>query len=311
MLKSIVFAAALVAAAWSACAQTTVTLTPAADDWSLTEVSVVKNLPGPALWKVIKGDKVVWLIGDARIDATKTWDSARIDRILSDAEGLYLPPAPKFSLLALYAVMSGKDLPGKRTLRDVLPPAEYARWTQLARTYEIDTRDIEKDRPLWAAVRFLDAVSTKKGFSSQAITQHLTLVAKRHKVKVARISRMETRALVKQTNAIDEAEGRRCLAVMLDLTDYMVATTAAQTDAWASGDVEALKAILRAQPKADCHEALGGQLRAQWTADTLRLVDTAMQGTRRSVLLLPMSMLLDERLVNELRAQGYQVRTPG
>lgn len=91
----------------------------------------------------------------------------------------------------------------------------------------------------------------------------------------------------------------------------MVATTGAQTDAWASGDVDALKAILRAQPKADCHEALGGQLRGQWTADTLRLVNTAMQGTRRSVLLLPMPMLLDERLVNELRAQGYQVRTPG
>ncbi|WP_298332532.1 TraB/GumN family protein [Asticcacaulis sp.] len=311
MLKSIVFAAALVAAAGSACAQTSVTLTPAADDWALTEVSVVKNLPGPALWKVIKDDKVVWLIGDLRIDATKTWDSARIDRILSDAEGLYLPPAPKFGLLALYAVMSGKDLPGSQTLRDVLPPAEYARWAQLARTYEIDTRDIEKDRPLWAGVRFLDAVSTKKGFSSQAISQHLTQVAKRHKVKVARISRMETRALVKQTNAIDEAEGRRCLSGMLDLTEYMVATTAAQTDAWANGEVGGLKAILRAQPKADCHEALGGQLRAKWTADTLRMVDTAMQGTRRSVLLLPVPLLLDERLVNELRAQGYQVRTPG
>ncbi|MDC7683799.1 TraB/GumN family protein [Asticcacaulis sp. BYS171W] len=308
MLKTVIISLSLLAAV-PACAQTAGTANP--EDWGLTEVAVTKDLPGPALWRVTKGDKIVWIIGTTTIQGKAAWDSARIDRILSDAETLYLPPAAVGGISVVYSVMKDKDLPGKTRLKDVVSAAEYARFVETARRHGIKTADIEKDKPLWAGLRLSMAVSKKYDYSSSSVINQLTKTAKKHKVKVRRVATYEIKPLLSQVNGIDAAEARRCLTASLDTIDYQTKNVPIATSAWVGGDVARLKPILNQYPKGDCLDALGDDLTARSVADTVGTIEKAMTGARRSVLILPMHALTgDDRLIGELRRRGFTVREP-
>ncbi|MFT3997050.1 MAG: TraB/GumN family protein [Asticcacaulis sp.] len=280
-------------------------------DWSTTEVSVVKRIPGPALWRVVKDDKVVWIITSTQIETSASWDSRRIENILTGAETLYTPPVATGGITLIWRLMKDKDLPGKTTLKDVLPPDEYSRFQETARRHGVKTGDIEKDKPLWAGMRLSTKVNEARGYSTDGVVGRLSKAAKKKKVKIRAVADYEAKPLLARINAIDETEGRRCLTLSLDGIDYAVKTTHTATQAWAEGDVARLKSVLRAKPKADCLEALGADLTTRSTHDAISVVEKAMKGARRSVLILPAGMLLlDDRLVSELRARGYQVREP-
>ncbi|ESQ77515.1 TraB/GumN family protein [Asticcacaulis sp. YBE204] len=303
MLRAVIVSLSLLAAV-PACAQTDA-------DWDLTEVSVAKQLPGPALWRVTKGDKIVWIIGTTTIQSKVAWDSARIDRILSDAETLYLPPAAVGGVSIIYRVMKDKDLPGKTRLKDVVSEVEYARFRETAQKHGIKTSDMEKDKPLWAGMRLSMAVNNKYGYASSPIEKQLTRTARKHKVKIQRVATYEVKPLLVQVNGIDVAESRRCLIASLNGIDYATKTTPGITTAWVSGDVARLKPLLRGQPKDACLDALGEDLTSRSTADTVGAIEKAMTGARRSVLIMPLGALLsNDKLIGELRQRGFTVREP-
>ncbi|WP_343685286.1 TraB/GumN family protein [Asticcacaulis sp.] len=279
--------------------------------WSTTDVTVVKRLPGPALWKVVRDDKVVWIIGSAQIEGKAGWDSTRIENILTGAETLYTPPTASGGVSLIFRLMKDKDLPGRTTLKDVLPEAEYARFQVTARRYGIKTNDIEKDKPLWAGMRLSMKINQKYGYSSSAVVDRLSKVAKKKKVKVRAVASYEAKPLLNQIAAIDAEESRRCLTMTLDSLDYDIPNVPIVTKAWAAGDVTRLKPIWRNGPEGDCLQGLGADLSARVSGDTIAVIEKAMSGSKRSVLILPMGMLInDDWLVSGLRARGYQVREP-
>jgi uncharacterized protein YbaP (TraB family) len=211
----------------------------------------------------------------------------------------------------VYKVVKAKDLPGKQTLRDVLSPAEYARFRQVADTNGIKTADIEKDKPIWAGWRLLAAIHKKHGFVSGQIKRDLGKYAKKHKVKVRHAALYKVRPLLDQIIAMSDEDSRKCLNGSLTGIDYMTRTMAAQTAAWTTGDVARLTQIEAGRPVDTCLTAMASDLDARSKADTIHAIESAMTGTKRSVLILSVRSLVgDSALFSELRQRGFTVSEP-
>lgn len=286
------------------------TETPADTDWGLTEVAVVKDLPVPALWKVVKDDKIVWIIGDIRLKKGVPWNHGRVERIVGGAETLYLPPRVTGGLLDVYKAAKGSELPGKQTLRDVLSAEEYQRFRAVADRYGVDTTKIERSKPMWAGWRLRQAVDARQGFVAGQTVRDLTAYAKAHKVKVRPVAVYKARAALNESINASNEQSRACMMSTLDSLDYTMAAMEAQTNAWTMGDVPQLAKIVAGRPKANCPSTVVKELSARSTTDTAAVIEQAMTGSKRNVLVLNIDMLLDENLGAELRRRGFTVAAP-
>ncbi|MGH8255337.1 MAG: TraB/GumN family protein [Steroidobacteraceae bacterium] len=128
---------------------------------TLAEVEVLGEQPGPGLWKVTKGDHVLWLLGTLdHVPRRMQWHSRAVESALADSQEL-LAGGPAVSahvgpilLLRLYLQWRGmqKD-PDRTRLQDWLPAPLYARFETLKDRYDARDRRIEKLRPPFAALR--------------------------------------------------------------------------------------------------------------------------------------------------------------
>jgi flavin-binding protein dodecin len=134
----------------------------------LTEVVVTGRYPGPPLWKVSKGDHVLWILPLVDMYPKKMqWESARVERLLASSQGyIHRPrissgiqasnPLLLFSGLGLYSKMA--YLPGKKTLANVLPPDLYRRFRALKSRYFRFDASIDRRSVGYAAQTMKDAI---------------------------------------------------------------------------------------------------------------------------------------------------------
>ncbi len=101
-------------------------------------VLVTGEQPGPGLWKVSKGDHVLWILGAwSPLPAGMTWRSKQADELIAQSQEVLTTPRPSVELgffrrLTLLPSLIGvrKNADGDK-LEDVLPPDLYARWQVL------------------------------------------------------------------------------------------------------------------------------------------------------------------------------------
>lgn len=280
------------------------------EDWQTTEVTITKKISGPALWKVIKDDKIIWIIGLSPINSNTSWDRSRITRILSTAETLYLPLSATIGLGDLSKLMKGKDLPGKQTLKDVLSQEEYERFRRTADHYKINTKDMEKDKPLWAGWRLEQAILKKIRFSETQIGD-LRKIASKNKVKIRTLSVLKAKPILDKLLSVDMDESKNCLDTQISTLDYVAKVKDQQTIAWVNGDVATLKIIENNMPKTQCLIALSNDIEDKTTLDTIEKIDAAMKVTKRSVIILPVRNLVKNKdLIDELKQRNYRIVEP-
>ncbi|MFT3997604.1 MAG: TraB/GumN family protein, partial [Asticcacaulis sp.] len=142
-------------------------------DWNIDEVTVVRSSTGPALWRVVKDDHVVWIIGFAEIKRGTKWNSARIDRIVSGAQRLYLPPAIVYASTP-HALTA---LPEGQTLRDVVSPEDYARVEALIKTHHLNRSLILRSQPFWAGQTLNAELIGRTGLTDKGVIERLRVVA--------------------------------------------------------------------------------------------------------------------------------------
>jgi hypothetical protein len=120
------------------------------------QILVVGQKPGPGMWKVSKGDHVLWIFGTySPLPVKMEWRSHEVDAVIKRSQEYLAPPGSKLDLpifataLALPQLIGIKKNPNDATLRDVLPPEVYARWLPLKAKYL--PKNKERDRPLIVA----------------------------------------------------------------------------------------------------------------------------------------------------------------
>lgn len=125
----------------------------------------------PQLWKVSKGENVLWLVGDRAAPAGSTWRMDEIEARLAESKLLQLPGIAHASpdiglfraLTLIRSVFRAAKNPDGQTLEDVLSAETYARWRALKTTYARRDNDIEKWRPSIALAKLEDKIADKLG----------------------------------------------------------------------------------------------------------------------------------------------------
>lgn len=220
----------------------------------LDTVVVTGGDPIPRLWKVSKGDHVLWLAGNSWLRAGRVWRSDQVDAHVAESQVVIYPghvdARPDVSIFKMVtlipATLKAAKNPDGKTLKDVLPPEVYARWRVLKTTYVGRDDDIERWRPS-IAIGMLESKVGKKMESSPYWPRPVAMgpplmsvvvkAAKKHKVKTRtmptverRVQMKNVREIIKSAHHIDLGDGlcfAQSLGYLEQLIEYVKQRTAA------------------------------------------------------------------------------------
>ena len=310
---------------------------PVAGDGVLNEVVVTGEQPGPAMWKVSKGDHTMWIMGTvAPVPAKITWRSKQVETIIGESGEILGNTSVRaganigvFGALRLIpAAMRARNNPDGSTLRDALPADVYARYgAQYQRFYGKEPDPDDKFRPLFAADRLYHEALKKSGLKeADPVWPAVTKLAKEHKVRIRErqfeVPLHDPKGLIADLAKIPRDKEVACLSSTLDYIYRDLPNIKRRAAAWAVGDIATLRALPRAADRTDCLNALLDALQPRLGArieQTRSEVEADRRGIFAWMLLtydtsftaMPIDRLLDENgAIRSWRAAGYTVEEP-
>jgi hypothetical protein len=315
-------------------AATSTTPAPASSITTLQEVTVTGVVPGPGLWKVTRGDHVLWILGVVpTLPAGIEWRSTQVSQTIAASQTVLEVPNVKLKvdtnwfgkLFLLPTVYRAQRNPDGKTLHDILPPATYARWYYARQHYFGDDYSIERYRPIVAAWKLMKRAMKANGLRNDGeVTGTVAAMAKQHGVKVVK---PETTLEIKEPRqalkafAASNLDGIACLDVVLDAIGHELPNFRARANAWATGDIDTLRRLPEGAYRDTCRSAITGaafaralgidnlpmRIEGAWLA----AVDAALASNTQSFAVLPMHELLDpDGYLAALRAHGYTITAP-
>jgi hypothetical protein len=297
------------------------------------QVLLVGQRPGPGLWKVSKGEHVLWVLGIyTPLPQKMEWRSQEVEATLAQSQEYLAPPAAHAKvgffrgLTMLPGLIGIKKNPDGATLRDVLPPDVYARWLPLKAKYLGDNDSIERERPIFAADTLFSAGLKQAGLTrGMVVSTKLDAIIKQHKIKVT-----ETGIKLDMDGASDMMKDFKkssladaaCFDKTLARLETDIQAMRVRANAWAKGDIEAIQKLTYPDQENECNNAMLGaefvknragfqnikeRVRTAW-------LDSAEQsiGTNASTFaVLPLSNIIGaDSYLAALKAKGYQVDSP-
>jgi hypothetical protein len=309
---------------------------PAATDPTvqLQTIAVTGTQPGPGLWKVSNGEHVLWILGTVSpLPRDIEWKASDVDALIAQSQEVLTGPqleistnAGFFGTLALLPSLIGlRNNPDGAKLHDVLAPELYARWEALKQRYIGSGTRVEKWRPIFAALELYDAAMDKNRLTGAAYVRKSVLKsAKRAHVAITTPSVKfdidEPRTAIKEfkSHALDDTD---CMRRTLDRIDVDLTAMTARANAWATGDIAALRALPQSDQAAVCLAAISESSIARSRGMTdldVRLAqawfdaaNTALEHNQSTLALLPMRDLLESPgYLARLAQKGYQIEAP-
>ncbi len=300
----------------------------------LQEVVVSGQMPGPGLWKVSKDGHVMYVLGTLTpLPKRMEWNSLDVERRIHQSGVVLMPPSvamrPKGAALGglflLPSLVSVRNNPGKETLEEVLPPADYARWLALKARYLGRDRGVEKRRPFIAANELRAAALDEHDLSERNLVGKVVEdTAKRAKVPVVDptlvIELEDPRGAIKEFKA-SEIDDLDCFRRTLDQVEQDLGTLARRANAWALGDIAGLQALPYTDNARACTDVLmrtglaekrgladlPARVREKWLA----AAEKAIAEHPQSFAMLSMGLVTGPSgYLAALREKGYTVEAP-
>jgi hypothetical protein len=221
--------------------------------------------------------------------------------------------------------------PDELFLKDLVPPELHARWIVLRDKY-IDSysindeeKNIERWRPMFAALELYKKAIIASGLtSSSPVWGVVNDAAQKHKVKITQV-RLEPpikdpRAALSELRATRLAD-LDCFEKTIDRIETDIASMRIRANAWARGDIDAIRKLPVADQRAACEAAirdasflktLGAQnVLTQLETLWLNAAESALKNDRVALAILPITELLSPiGYLAKLRAKGYAVEEP-
>jgi uncharacterized protein YbaP (TraB family) len=298
---------------------------PAADQ--LEEIQVIGERPGPRLWKVTRGDHVLWLLGTLNhVPRKMIWRSSEVETALSQSQQV-LPSGPSvsasigpFAMIRLYFQWRGvqKD-PGRTALKDWLPPALYARFEVLKARFDPGDSRIEELRPAFAAYRLYEKAVDVAGLTGhdEAEKTVLKLAAKRHvPVNRAVLSVEDPSGALKEVSALPPSIEVSCLETTVTRLETDLPAMQQRAEAWAVGDVDRLRRLSFSDQREACMSAMSNSPRIKALFERAAAgwddaAETALKTNRVSFAMRPIyDLLAAGGPLAKFRAEGDTVEGP-
>lgn len=310
------------------------TTTPATEQTPATaeaaeEIVIIGEQPGPGLWKIYKGDHVLWLLGGySPLPKKLQWRSQQAETALTNSQEVILYPqanveAGFFSKLAALPSLIGlKKNPDGATLQEIVPEDIYARWLMLKEKYIGKDNAIEKERPIFAGSELLEQAQKKAGFENEdTVVARVQELAKKHKIKTTVPSvnfpiksPSKTIKNFKHTQLDDVA----CFSKMLEFLSKDLDNMRLRANAWATGDTAAFAELPITDHGGECFQTImnssfvaeegmkemPGKLEDEW----LNVIDNALTNNQSSFAIIGIGEILKKgSAVEKMKAKGYRI----
>ena len=303
-------------------------------------MTVSGEQPGPGMWKVSKGDHVLWIVGtQTPVPQKMTWRAKGLEAIVAQSSQVLSTPSMSISLkqigffralTMLPSMMQVRKNPDGAVLKDIVPADLYARWEVLRdkyiEQYNADSEsDVEGWRPMFAALELYRKAITKSGLTSASpVWPVIRDAAKKYNVKITAVTFeptiKEPRAALKELRSSRLAD-IDCFARTIARIETDLAAMRIRANAWATGDINAIRSLPAADQRAACEVAirdasfmktLGAEnALAQVEATWLNAAESALTNDKVALAVLTMSQIVSpDGYLAKLRAKGYAVQEP-
>jgi len=290
--------------------------------------------PGPGMWKVHKGDHTMWVLAtQTPLPKKMEWVSRDVQAVLGQADEIIWTPGfvadadiGFFGKLALVPSLLGiRKNPDGRTLQEVVPADMYARWATLKRKYLGRDGDVEKWRPMFAAMELYQEAVDKSGMTFRGVVSPVVSeVAKARGIPITTprvtVKIEEPRAAIKEfrKGALDDVA---CFDATLRRLETDLEAMAVRANAWAVGDVDTLRSLpVHDQNRTCMAAAMRTSVMRRHGADNfearieqawLDAADKALAKNRVTFAMLSMQdVLRPDGMIAKLQAKGYEVEAP-
>lgn len=297
-------------------------------------VVVSGALPGPGLWKVRRGGHTLYVLATlSPLPRRMEWESAGVESVVARSQQVLLPPSVTLDadvgmfggLMLVPSLLKARRNPDGRSLQEVVPAALYARWAPLKQRYLGRDRGVERWRPIFAAQELYEAAMRRSGLGLEDIAdKQVRRMAKRHGVALRAVNfKLEIddpKAAIRefQTTTLADTD---CFARTLGRIETDVETMRQRANAWATGDIGALRALPVENQYRACIDAVTGSglaqrlgmddVRPRLAAMWLGAAGEALSEHATSFAMLPLSLVTaPDGYLAQLAAQGYEVEAP-
>ena len=169
----------------------------------LDTVMVSGTQPGPGMWKVSKGDHVLWIVGThSPLPVKMNWRAKGVENIVSQAQEILGEPGVGVSLkqigywtalTMLPNAFETRKNPDGAVLKDIVPADLHRRWEVLRDKYvdgyNTEDNDIERWRPMFAASELFSGAIKQMGMSTaNVVWPVINAAAKKHNVKITSLT---------------------------------------------------------------------------------------------------------------------------
>ena len=299
---------------------------------TLDTVLVTGEQPGPGLWKVSKGDHVLWILGaQYPLPKKMIWRGREVEQTIGQSQAVLADTSAQLhvgffrALTLVPSVLGARKNADGATLKDILPAAMYARWLALKAKYIGRDSGVEKLRPMLAANELYDKALDRSGLiRNKEIWKSVEKSAKRQHVPI-----VEPEVRIEVDDPKQALQDFRSTAGKLDIDCLDATMRRLETDldamrqranAWAVGDIDALRRLPYPDQRETCRAALESNVELRQRLDAalteidaawIAAAEKALDRNTSTLAVLPMTELLkaDGRLAM-LAARGYTVEPP-
>jgi uncharacterized protein YbaP (TraB family) len=293
----------------------------------LEEIAIIGERPGPRLWKVSKGDHVLWLLGTLNhLPKRMTWRSSEVESALAESQQLLTSgPSVSASIGPMAAIRlyvqwrRTQKNPDRLKLNVWLPAPLYARFETLKARFDPGDNGIEELRPSFAALRLYEHAVDAAGMTvHDEVEQTVIKLAKRRRIPIQRaeLKVEDPSGALKEVSALPPTVEIDCLAATVTRIETDLPNMQARAKAWATGDVDRLRALPYPNQREVCISALSNSPRIKALVDRVVLAwsieaESALSRDRVSFAMRPIYELLDsDGPLAKFRAEGYIVQGP-
>ena len=294
---------------------------------TIEEITVIGRYPGPPLWKVTSGNHTLWIFGElSPVPKGLDWDPRNAERVLERAGVVIGVPGVDtgtYNPIRLFRLFRQARrlmrLPEGTTLAEQMPAELYARYTAL-RTRHLPKLDEDDEdlRPALAAMRLYGAALDDTGLTMASDVEKQTeRRMRRSRAEEADVRvEVEPEAVLGEFAKVTPEAELACFASIMTSIETDLEGMKQRANAWAIGDVEALKRFDYPDSQGNCLEALFSapgfvELRDELYAKWLSEAEHALATYDSSFAMLPMwELVADDGLLAQLAARGYTVTAP-
>ncbi len=276
----------------------------------------------------------MWVLGVTEpLPKKMQWETAAIEYVVSNSQALLKMPGMQVgaragfwrSLSLLPAMIGIKKLPDGEKLVDVLRPELYARWQAQSEKYLGGSRRTDRLRPIFAGKKLYAAAIARSALTVDGGVEKRVLgFAEANDVPIVdtiyTMIMEDPRADAKRFKRAN-MDDQKCLSGILEAIEQDLSQATVRANAWATGDLVALRDVFATEQRDDCLSAVGStdfarkigmtdiaqKIKTAWLAKA----EASLQANRQTTALLPMDKILArDGYLAALQLKGYIVTAP-